>query len=402
MKSSIKSIFSNIVLFLSFITIVSALAVLFMIEQGNSFKKVDILNEQKQIIDTLQKINKKDVEIALIQFNGKSTELLFQTQKLHSLHEYDLVGTYILNNSNEYKSDLNTLKELINTYNSNAYKYFKATSKDEDNALTVFVNSYKNINNHITNIILTNITYDKEKLGFMYKVSIGLLIILILFSFIFHRKLKNIYKDIAFLQSPSADIKNYKIYSTEADGIFLRMNRKNTKQPSISEVDPVTGINNNKGLANSYSDKKGLKESNFTALAIIEIDNFSKTNKQQFTQDFIQGVLKKIANTISMYEQAADVIARSDYNEFTIILSRQNKDKAYKEIDQIKQSISELKFITAAKEHVTITVSGGFYIKPGNVSLNNAILETKLILDYAKQNNGNKISQKKDMTGVNI
>ena len=30
-------------------------------------------------------------------------------------------------------------------------------------------------------------------------------------------------------------------------------------------IDPVTGINNNKGMINSYSNKKNLKDSNFTA-----------------------------------------------------------------------------------------------------------------------------------------
>ena len=53
----------------------------------------------------------------------------------------------------------------------------------------------------------------------------------------------------------------------------------------------------------------------------------------------------------------------------------------------MRQSIAELKFATATKVPITITVSGGFYIKPNNVSLSNAILETKAILEFAKQNN---------------
>ena len=405
MKSSIKGTFSNIVLFLSFIIVISGVAVLFMIEQGNSFKKVDILNEQKQIIANLQLISKKDVEIALIQFNGKSTDLLYQTQKLHALHEYDLVGTYILNTSDEYYSDLNTLKELINSYNASAYLYFKADMKTEKNSKKVFINSYKNINNHISNIIFTNITYDKAKLEFMHKLSIGMLAILFLFTILFYKRLNKVYSDIAFLQSPSASIDNYNIYSAEADAIFLKMNKKPIKKQSVSNIDPVTGINNNKGLLSSYADKKHLKENNFTAVAIIEIDNFSKKNitvPGEFTQEFTRIILKKIASTISMYEQATDVIARSDYNEFTVILSRKSKEKAYKEIDQIRQSIAELKFVSTTKTPVTITVSGGFYIKPNNESLSNAILETKSILDFAKHNSGNKISQKKDMTGVKI
>jgi len=401
MKSSIKNIFNNIIVFLSFITIVAGVAVLFTVEQNNSFKKVDILNEQKSIISTLKKIDKKDVEIALIQFNGKSTELLYQTQKLHTLHEYDIVGTYILHTSDEYIAQLNTLTQLINAYNASAYLYYKADKADEDNSKLIFSNSYRNINTHISNIIFKNISYDKAKLEFMYQLTLGIFGLIILFSFVFYKKLKRISSDLDFLQSPSANPEKYEIYSTEADAIFLRMNRKPIKSQSASNIDPVTGINNNKGLVNSYSEKKGLKESNFTAMTIIEVDNFSKTNRA-FPQEFTQVILKKIASTISMYEQATDVIARSDYNEFTIILSRSSKEKAFKEIDQMRKSIQELKFVTTTKVPVTITISGGFYIKPNNVSLSNAILETKPILEFAKQNDGNKISQKKDITGVNI
>ncbi len=401
MKSSIKSIFNNIVLFLSFITLIAGIGVLFTIEQSNSFKKVDILNEQKEIISSLQKIDKKDVEIALIQFNGKSTELLYQTQKLYDLIKYDIVGTYILNKADEYKSQLNTLKGLINTYNKNAFIYYKSKKHTESNAKQVFLNSYRTINNHISNIIFTNISYDKSKTEFMFNLTLGIFILMLIFTYVFYKKLGNIYNDIIFLQSPSADPEKYNIYAMETDSIFLRMNKRPVKSQSTSNIDPVTGVNNNKGLINSFAEKKSLKESNFTAIAILEVDNFSKTNRT-FPQDFTQAILKKLASTISMYEQATDTIARSDYNEFTIVLSRASKEKAFKEIDQMRQSISELKFTTATKVPVTITVSGGFYIKPSNVSLSNAILETKSMLEHAKHKNGNRISQKKDITGVKI
>ena len=405
MKSSVKSVFNNIVLFLSFITVVAGIGVLFTAERSNSFIKVDILNEQKNIIANLQKIDKKDVEIALIQFNGKSTDLLYQTQKLYALHEYDIIGKYILKTSDEYIYQLETLTQYIKDYNQNAYKYFKSKKENETNNKITFLNSYTNINNHISNIIFTNITYNKEKNDFIYKLSIGLFILILLFTFVFYIKLKKVYKDILFLQNPGADTDKHKIYSTEADSIYLRMNKRPLKSQSTSNIDPITNLNNIQGLQNSYIEKKEMKESNFVCVAILEIDNFSKkniTDPKEFNQEFTRVILKKIANTITMYEQTTDSIARTDYNEFTIILSRANKEKAFVEIDQIRQSISELKFVSSKKAPVTITVSGGFYIKPNSVTLNNAILETKSILEFAKQNNGNKISKKKDIVGVKI
>ena len=400
MQQSIKSIFGNVTLFLSLITFLTGISILFTVEQSNSYKKIDILNEQKVIILDLQKLDKKDAEVAAIQLNGKSSELLFQIQKLYDLHKFDLIGKYILKNSDEYISQLNTLKQLIANCNKSAHNYYQASSKNDEQLHLELISAYKNINNHISTIIFTNITYDKAKLEFVHKLALGVFVFIFISNLVFYKRLKNIYADLIFLQSPSADPQKYTIYSTEADLIYLRMNRKTPKSQSIINIDPVTGINNNKGLVGSYAEKKGLKESDFTALAILEIDNFSKT-KRAFPQDFTQSILKKIASTISLYEQATDVIARSDYNEFTIILSRTSKEKAFKEIDQIRQSIQELRFVTSTKVPITITVSGGFYIKPNNISLTNAILETRTILEFAKKSK-NKIAQKKDLTGVKI
>jgi len=181
----------------------------------------------------------------------------------------------------------------------------------------------------------------------------------------------------------------------------MRMKKKPNSEAISTNIDSITGINNNKGLVSSYADKKGMKENNFTAVTILEIDNFSKT-KQIFPQEFTQAVLKKIAYTISLYEQATDVIARSDYNQFTIILSRLTKEQAFKEIDIIRQSISELKFVTQDREAVQITVSGGFFIKPNNLTLNDSLDEAKNILEFAKTQDNNKIYQKRDIAGVSI
>jgi len=77
------------------------------------------------------------------------------------------------------------------------------------------------------------------------------------------------------------------MYSLEADAIYMRMNRKAVVTDNPTMIDPVTGINNHKGMLSSYSNKKNLKDSNFTSVTILEIDNFSKT-KRTFSQELTQ------------------------------------------------------------------------------------------------------------------
>ncbi|QFR49225.1 GGDEF domain-containing protein [Sulfurimonas lithotrophica] len=400
MKISIKNVFKNILVFFSIFTLISASAVLFTFEQNNSFVKTDILNQQKQIIKTLKQIDKKDLELALIQYNGKSTELQYQINKLRELYEYDITGKYFLNNSNEYNNDLEKLSNLIEIFNEKAYTYYKSPNQSHD-VKSDFDKAYITLEKQINSIIFKNVGYNKQKLQFMMKIAI-VAFVLVTFSFLwYYSRLKKIYNDIAYLQAPSKSKKDYQISTLEADSISIRMRKKPDVKDNPNNIDPITKINNNKGLVSEYALKKNFKENNFTSVTILEVDNFSKTNRA-FNQEFSQAALKKIAYTISLFEQPTDVIARTDYNQFTVILSRDSKEKAYKDMEAVREAISELKFVTQTKVPVQITVSGGFYIKPNNVVLNNAIAEAKQILAFAKSGGKNRISQKRDMEGVNI
>ena len=396
MKLSIKKIFRNITLFMSFALLIAIISVLFSFDQENSFKKINLLNTQKTIASTLYKLDKKDLELTLIQYNGKSTQLRYQIEQLYNLYKYDKFGNYILNNSEEYFNQLKKLTTLVNTFNTIAQQYYKSTDKTEEKLRASLDSSYTNLNNHISSMIFKNIEYDNKKFELLQVFAILSLIIILIFTYWYHKRLSKIYEDISFLYSSKIGKTNHELHTLEADAIYLRMKRKPEAQIDPSNIDPITGINNNKGLKNSYAEKKGMKDNNFTAVAVLEIDNFSKTNRA-FPQELTQSILKKIASTISLYERVSDVIARSDYNQFTIILSRKTKEQAFKEIDSIRQSISELKIKAPTQVAIQITVSGGFCIKPNNITLNSSIDDAKSILEFAKKQGKDKIYQKSDM-----
>ena len=401
MKISIKAVFKNISMFLMFFTFVSFSALLFTFEQTNSYIKTDTLKDQKKIINSLRMIDKKDVELALIQYNGKSTDLQYQVNKLRELYEYDITGNYILNNSKEYLNDLDELSNYIEDFNTKAYTYYKSTKKDISEIKSDLDKSHLALENKIDAILFKNMDYDSQKFDFMIKVTIGTFVIVLLLSLWFYLRLKKIYKDIAYLQSPSKSKKDYQISTVEADAISIRMKMKPDVKDNPSNIDPVTKINNHKGLIAEYAEKKNFKENNFTSVTVLEVDNFSKTNRA-FNQEFSQAALKKIAYTISLFAQATDVIGRTDYNQFTVILSRETKDRAYKDMEAIREAIAELKFVTPTKVPVQITVSGGFFIKANNVALANAMEEAKKILRFAQKGEKNRVSQKRDMEGVEI
>ena len=400
MKQSIRRIFKNLSLLLIFMSLLSVFATLLILEYNVSFDKITNLKNQKHIISTLTKLEKDDIELALIQFNGKSTQLLNEINKLRKSYKYDFTGNYLFDTKTEYLADLDRLSTLTKNFNETAKLYYtdelKKNKKDEEFRKKQLDNAFVNINAHIDNIMLKDIKYKETKFHLLEKVSITL-VLLVLFTMLWYNKrLSQIYKDILFLYSVDKNKKDYEIFSEEVDAISLRMKRKPVTSENPAMLDPITEINNVKGMINSYAEKKNLKESNFTCVTVFEIDNFSKTNRA-FPQEFTQAVLKKIAFTISLHEQATDVIARTEYNQFTIIFSRASKEQLFKDVDIIRQSISEIKFTTPSRENVQITVSGGFAIKTNNASLDDAIKKAKEILAYAQKTGGNKVSQIRDI-----
>lgn len=400
MKNSIKNIFKNLNRYLLFVLFTSLIAIILMIEQSLSFMKLENLNEQKKTIASLTKLQRDDVDLALIQFNGKSTHLHQQIEKLRSFHKYNFSDRYLFFNSEEYLRDLSKLSELTTAFNNAAHKYYVKTEvKDpqiEAKTKSDLETAFDQINSQIDSIIMKSTLYDQKKFETAQIIIVVYFLIVLIATFWYRKRLNSIYNDIEFLHQIEKGQKTHQFFSLEADSIGLRMNRKSFQKDNPSMIDPVTEINNYKGMISAYSQKKGLKDSNFTGVSVLEIDNFSKT-KRTYSQELTQSILKKIAYTISLHEQAVDVIARTDYNQFTLIFSRPSKEQLFKEVDLIRESISELRFNISTEQKSNITVSGGFIIKPNNTHLDEALRQAKEILEYAKSSGTNRVLQTRDM-----
>ncbi|WP_294965294.1 GGDEF domain-containing protein, partial [Sulfurimonas sp.] len=319
-------------------------------------------------------------------------QLHHEIEKLRNLNKYDYTGKFLLGNSEEFLSDLDNLSKLTTSFNESAHKYYIENLTNEEEKNQKLKNAFFSINTFLDAMIIKNISYNEEKFHVLEKITVFAFILTFLTTFWYRRRLNSIYTDVLHLYAIDKNKKDYEIFSEEADAIKLRMNRKPVLTDNPAMLDPVTQINNHKGMLSSYGHKKGMKDSNFTSVTIFEIDNFSK-QKRAFSQEFTQAVLKKVAFTISLHEQATDVIARTDYNQFTVVISRASKEQSFKDIDIIRQSISEIKFKAPGGSPITITASGGFIIKPNNQSLDESLRQAKEVLQHAKKKGKNTISQ---------
>jgi diguanylate cyclase (GGDEF)-like protein len=384
-----------------FVLFVSFIFMTLTLEKQLSFEKVDNLLNQKKIISSLTKLKKDKIDLALIQFNGKTAQLQSEIDKLHAIYKYSITEQYILGNQEEYKKQLTTLSRLTSEFAQNANDYYDEddTKKQEAIDLAKLKKSFYALNKHIDALIFENIEYDRARFNIFRNLSVFFFVVVVFASLWYRKRINAIYKDIQYLQSLDKQQTPYQIFSQEADAINLRMKRKVVVTDNPAFKDQITGINNYKGLVNSYGAKKGMKDSNFTSVCVFMIDNFSKSHRP-FAQDLTQAILKKIAFTISLHEQATDVIARTDYNQFTVIFSRASKEQLFKEMDLIRQSIAELKFNTPTGE--TITVTGAFVIKPNNTNLEEALKQSLEILKHANKFGKNKILQTRDISENSI
>ncbi len=403
MKHSMEQIFANLSIFLLLITFTVGVTTFLTLEQNNSYAKINNLKNQKTIIYNLTNLQRDDTELTFIQLNGRSTQLTYEIDKLQKLNNYDYTSKYIFDNSSEFLSNLNKLSELTTTFNGAAREFYEEDVdskklKEKNDALK---KSFYSINAFIDVMIFKNISYIEEKFHLLEKVSIFSFTLLLFATFWYRKRLKSVADDIRFLFGVGKNKKDYDIFSVEADAIRLRMGRKQVVSENPDMIDQVTQINNYKGMMTSYNNKKGLKENFVRTVTVFEIDNFSKQNRA-FPQEFTQAVLKKVAFTISLHEQATDVMARTDYNQFTVILSRSSQEQSFKDIDIIRQSISELKFKSPDGNTVIITISGGFVVKPSNKPLDDALRQAKDILIRARINGTDNVLQVRDIAHMDM
>ncbi|MFT5661880.1 MAG: diguanylate cyclase (GGDEF)-like protein [Sulfurimonas sp.] len=394
MKHSIYKIFKNLHIFLLFILTLSTISLLFIVEQYYSYEKVNNLNNQKTVLLNILTQQEISNEVNIYLYNAKIASLNNDINKLHNKNQYNYLSVYLLDNTTEYISDLNHLYSLIQNFDKESRKYFelnKITQTDKDKLNTSFIQ----ITSNIDSLILKNILYDQEKFSIFSKILILIFILLLLTTIWYKKRLTKIYNDILFLYTIDTN-KNKEIFTQEVAAIQLRMTRKTQIADNPAMMDPVTEIHNNKGMIQAYLERKTPKDTNFSSVTILEIDNFSKS-KRTFSQEFTQAILKKVAYTISLHQQATDIIARSDYNQFTLIFTRPSTEQLFKHTDLIRQSISEIKLATPEKETIQISVTGGFISKPNHAPLEKSIRKAKELLKHTKELGNNRIIQMKDI-----
>jgi len=396
MQQSILKIFKNMNIQNIIIFLLSLFILLFFIEENISNNNMQAFNSYERILHEYLEKSKDKNSLKILDYNAKMATIYNEIDAITQMSKYYYLSSAFLEDFKNHNLQLLKLKQSIQKYDSLLRDHFDSSDKKKVKQRvleieTAFYEVNKNINIYVTDALYLN----NERFT-IYSKAFYLLFFLTLLNVLWYKKnFDLIYKDIMILKDLDSS-KDSQINTIEIDSIALRMKRKSSASDDPSMLDPVTNIYNDKGMIQAYSEKKKSKNNSFSSVTVLEIDNFSKNNRP-FTQELTQDILKKVAYSLSLHKQSGDIIARTDYNQFTLIYARSNKAELFKDTDLLRQSISEIKFLNQNQEKIQVTVSGGFVEKSTNNAIEESIKRAKELLQHAQKHGNNKIIQIKDL-----
>ncbi|GAB6098473.1 hypothetical protein JCM16358_03520 [Halanaerocella petrolearia] len=175
-----------------------------------------------------------------------------------------------------------------------------------------------------------------------------------------------------------------------------KLEELNNELKELAIRDGLTGLYNHteikKHLAKTFQQAKN-EDANFSCL-MIDIDHFKQLN-DNFSHQFGDKVLKRVANAITEITRRKDTVGRYGGEEFTVLLKEVNYKQTYTIAERIRKNIKRQLF-TVNKQRVTVTVSIGISTYNENLNSPDEVLKVADQALYQAKNKGrNQVMSKK-------
>lgn len=389
MLLSIKKIFSNLKLALILIGGGAALLMFQLLHITDYSNRLNELKNQHLLIDKIVHADITDHQMAAILINGAvaeidlSLKLSTESALLESLSE----------SSNELPTLTLGLNTASKTFQSAALEYSSNLDTLKTGELRAkMLIAHPPYLNQIDKVIDYNIQLINEAV-FIAKILAVIVFFITLIAYIRYRqRLNQIYSDIDKACAVDTTGESKSVHTQEIDFILKRLLRRST-QPATggSLQNPLSGLNNQKGLLTAFNAKKSSRASNTIFLGVFEIDQYTSLINTLSKED-LGNLFKKLGEIFSLYEQPLDIVAHLDDDHIVFVMSRNSKQIALEDCEKILHTVEASGFSTA-KGVSKITLSGGFLLKIPVKSLDEAIEDALKLIVKAKENGGNRIAQ---------
>lgn len=354
-------------------------------------ERLGALKNQHLLIEKIIHTDLSDPKMADILINGAVSEISLSV-KLSG--EEALLDAFV-NSNEEQASLLRSLEISSQAFQDNALLWSEALSISKDSAHIRMMSARSAFLADIDRMMDYQIHIIQESIATAKIVAIVLFITGFIVFLLYRYRLNQIYNDIDKACSIDTDGSTKLVTTQEIDFLLKRLVRKSS-QSSLNPnlINPMSGLNNEKGLINAFSAKKAGKSGNTVFLSLFEIDHYTSLLNSLSKED-MGSIFKKLGEIVNMYEQPLDVIAHTDDNHLVFLMSRNSKQLALNESEKIIHTVEESSFITA-QGPIKITLSAGFLLKPPAKSIDESIEEALKLIEKAKETGGNHVAQQRN------
>ncbi len=174
---------------------------------------------------------------------------------------------------------------------------------------------------------------------------------------------------------------------------IIELREHATESPLLAITDPLTRLYNRRYLLHrlAYEAARSVRYKVPLAVLLIDVDNLREVNEKY---GVLQGdaVLVEVGQILKSHSRAADVVGRSDTQDFMILVPHTEEAGARVMAERVVKTISEHHFLTE-KLNLHLTVSAGFACARGNDLTENLALigRAEGALDRAKQSGKNRV-----------
>jgi len=356
--------------------------------ESENNKKTTKLLEQKNLLEQIATLGRKDIDLSIIQFEGKGIQLLHEISQL-SVYRFDFLGEYIYNRDHLYENELKKLYSLGQLFIDKSAAWYQKGSGDYERKKASMLFAKDRFNLQVNKLIEIQTPYEIERSFYTSILSYATLLTLLIGFFLFSQHLQKIYADLKSLFAVDVNSYTHTIMTEEVELISRRIGNRQGASDNTTMVDSQTELLNYKGLIYDFSERK-IKSTQSVSVFMLQIDHFDALDKK-YSTEFINIIIRKVAFVISLFQQNIDLVSRIDQQIFVFVLMRKNHETAVKDCDKIIQTIGETRFKVPRGESVPVTASGVLILKAGNVSLSDTIKQLQALLPKAAEDGGNRI-----------
>lgn len=399
MKFSLRKLFGTLQINVLMVVALMVLNTLVLLSMNADYERIDKVERQKSMIQSVMDTDLSDFEFARIEIEGTLNRLEVMVQFQYETPAYDFIYPFLQPNPKKLEHSQKKLEVRLDTVKQKALNYLNATANERKRAMIRLESASRSY----SLALFESQSFIAQTLKSRTMLLFAIMLFTLLWSLLLFGSIRKtsvlLMKDLfAVMQVDNPKIvSQFETQEINAIALKLRQNSGEAFNPTLQ--DAVTQLYNYDGMLRMYNQRFLKKQGQqHIFVCIFEIDNYTKL-VNHYPDSVIHPILTKMSSLFNLHKQQNDIVSRIDDSHFLIVMSRNSKEKALQECESIRAAIDVKKF-KVPNNAFRITLSGGFAAKTMAQSIDDAIKNAREYLQIAIKKGRNRVAEMRDHTEV--